>query len=92
MYGKKNKFRGDHAHKKCNQILIPINGTTKVKIITKTASLKVRANPSSKAQVVAELPTKEIVSMFQESGQWYQIEYRPGKKGWISKKYAKLVN
>ena len=64
----------------------------KVKITTKTTPLRVRADPSSKAQIVAQIPTKAIVPMFQETGQWYQVEYQPGKKGWISKKYSKLVN
>jgi len=64
----------------------------KVKITTKTTPLRVRSDPSSKAEVVAQLPTATIVPMFQETGQWYQIEYLPGKKGWISKKYSKLAN
>ena len=64
----------------------------KVKITTKTKPLNVRADPSSKAEVVAQLPTETIIPMFQETGQWYQIEYLPGKKGWISKKYSKRVN
>ena len=32
VYGKKKYFRADHAHKKCNQILIPVNGKIKVEI------------------------------------------------------------
>ena len=64
----------------------------KVKITTKTKPLNVRADASSKAEVVAQLPTETIIPMFQETGQWYQIEYLPGKKGWISKKYSKRVN
>ncbi len=64
----------------------------KVKITTKTTPLRVRADPSSKAEVVAQLPTATIVPLFQETGQWYQIEYLPGKKGWISKTYSKKVN
>jgi hypothetical protein len=64
----------------------------KVKITTKTTPLRVRVDPSSKAEVVAQLPTATIVPMYQETGQWYQIEYLPGKKGWISKKYSKQVN
>jgi len=64
----------------------------KVKITTKSTPLRVRADPSSKAEVVAQLPTATIVPMYQETGQWYQIEYLPGKKGWISKKYSERVN
>jgi hypothetical protein len=73
----------------------PVKATApvkKVKITTKTTPLRVRADPSSKAEVVAQLPTATIIPMFQETGQWYQIEYLPGKKGWISKKYSKQVN
>jgi hypothetical protein len=73
----------------------PVKATApvkKVKITTKTTPLRVRADPSSKAEVVAQLPTATIIPMFQETGQWYQIEYLPGKKGWISKKYSKRVN
>jgi len=32
IYGKKKYMRANHAHKKCNQILIPINGTIKIDI------------------------------------------------------------
>ena len=32
IYGKKNLIRGDHAHKKCKQIFIPISGKTELKI------------------------------------------------------------
>jgi tetratricopeptide (TPR) repeat protein len=64
----------------------------KVKITTKKTPLKVRADPSIKADVIAQLPMATIVPMFQETGQWYQIEYLPGKKGWISKTYSKRVN
>ena len=30
MYGKKDYLRADHAHKKCYQIIIPINGQIKI--------------------------------------------------------------
>ena len=71
---------------------IAMKPVKKVKVTTKKTPLKVRADPSSKAEVVAQLPSKTIVPMFQETGQWYQIEYLPGKKGWISKTYSKKVN
>ena len=32
IYGKKKYMRANHAHRKCNQILIPINGTIKIDI------------------------------------------------------------
>ena len=27
IFGKKNEYRGDHAHKKCKQLFIPISGS-----------------------------------------------------------------
>jgi len=63
----------------------------KVKVTTKMTPLRVRADPSSKADVIAQIPIATIVPMFQETGQWYQVEYSRGKKGWISKKYSRLV-
>ena len=35
LYGNKEYPRADHAHKKCNQILIPIAGTIKIEITNK---------------------------------------------------------
>lgn len=34
VYGNKKHFRADHAHKKCRQILIPINGKIEVYVTT----------------------------------------------------------
>ena len=38
LYGKKNKTRGEHAHKKCSQFFIPIYG--KVILNIKTAKTR----------------------------------------------------
>ena len=90
---KKQKIsRGKSAIKKASVKVIAMKPVMKVQITTRTVPLNVRANPSSKAKVVAQLPTATIIPMFQETGQWYQIEYLLGKKGWISKKYSKLLN
>tara|TARA_B100001123_G_scaffold394460_1_gene475267 strand:- start:230 stop:1081 length:852 start_codon:yes stop_codon:yes gene_type:complete len=63
----------------------------KVRITTKKAPLKVLSDPANKSKVVAQLPANTIVPVFQEIGQWYQVEYLPGKKGWISKKDSQLA-
>jgi len=34
VYGNQKYYRADHAHKKCNQILIPVFGKIKVEILT----------------------------------------------------------
>ena len=38
LYGKKNKIRGDHAHKKCSQLFIAISGKMLLKVKTPTTS------------------------------------------------------
>ena len=40
LYGIKNKIRGDHAHKKCSQLFVPISG--KIVLDIKTPYLKKR--------------------------------------------------
>ena len=35
LYGNLKHYRADHAHKKCNQILVPIKGKALIKIIKK---------------------------------------------------------
>ena len=40
VYGKKRFFRADHAHKKCNQILIPVAGKIEVFILNQKKEKK----------------------------------------------------
>ena len=40
IYGNKKYYRANHAHKKCNQILIPLFGKIRVDIITKNKENK----------------------------------------------------
>ena len=32
LHGKKGFFRGDHAHKKCTQVFVPLSGKMKIDI------------------------------------------------------------
>lgn len=48
IYGKKNKLRGDHAHKKCSQLFIPIVGKILLEIKTIKIKKKIILNNSSK--------------------------------------------
>lgn len=41
LYGKKNKIRGEHAHKKCSQYLFLITGKIKIEIINKHIKKKI---------------------------------------------------
>tara|TARA_X000001036_G_scaffold402552_1_gene408424 strand:+ start:57 stop:461 length:405 start_codon:yes stop_codon:yes gene_type:complete len=38
LYGKKNKIRGDHAHKKCSQLFVAISGKMLLEVKTPTTS------------------------------------------------------
>ena len=66
--------------------------TKRVRIMTRATPLRVRETPDARSKVVAQLPKDSVVPVFQESKDWFLIEYQKGKKGWISKKYSKLVN
>ncbi len=48
LYGKKNDIRGNHAHKKCSQIFIPINGKTKLETINKKTKKSIILNKNKK--------------------------------------------
>ena len=53
LYGKKNKIRGNHAHKKCSQIFIPIMGTIKINMkYKKTEKSIILSHNGSKALLV----------------------------------------
>ncbi len=65
--------------------------TRRAKIITKRTSLRVREKPDPQSKVLAQVSKGSVVPIFQESKDWYQIEYQKGKKGWISRKYTQIV-
>ena len=70
----------------------PVQATTmRVRITTKKTPLRVRAEPDARSKVLAQIPKNSVVPVFQESKNWYQIEYQTDKKGWISKKYTQVV-
>ena len=52
LYGKKNKIRGQHAHKKCSQLFIPIQGKMILKIFTPKSKKTIRLNTFSKNAVL----------------------------------------
>jgi len=51
LHGKKNIVRGNHAHKKCTQIFIPINGKIKLEI-THKKNHKILLNSKNKKIVI----------------------------------------
>ena len=56
LYGKKNKIRGEHAHKKCSQLFIPIFGKFILNIKTPKMTKKIVINHMLKTGVL--LPPK----------------------------------
>ena len=52
LYGKKNKIRGDHAHKKCSQFFFLISGKIILDIKTPSAKKKIFLTHSSKIAVL----------------------------------------
>ena len=42
IYGKKNAYRGDHAHYKCTQLLVPLSGSVNVSYENKSGRFKKR--------------------------------------------------
>ena len=52
LYGKKNKIRGDHAHKKCSQFFFLISGKVTLDIKTPSAKKKILLTHSSKIAVL----------------------------------------
>ena len=56
LYGKKNKMRGDHAHKKCSQLFLAISG--KIVINIKTPYLKKKFSISKNSKYAILVPPK----------------------------------
>ena len=55
IYGRKNLIRGDHAHKKCKQIFIPISGTIELRIKNHKRKKKIILSKKNIAVMVTNL-------------------------------------
>lgn len=64
-----------------------------VQVVTKKGGpLNVRSEPEKKTgNIVYKLRNGAKTTFADENEGWYQVEYAKGKKGWISKKYSKLL-
>ena len=52
IYGNKNFVRGNHAHKKCSQFLVPVSGKIELTFITKSLNKKIILNSSKKKGIL----------------------------------------
>ena len=62
VYGKKRYLRADHAHKKCNQVLIPVNGKIKVEI-TNLKKIKKTHILSLKNKIFLHCPKRNWIKL-----------------------------
>ena len=88
LYGKKKFIRADHAHKKCNQILIPINGTVKVEVFNLKKNKRI-FTLSDKNKKYLFVPTFYYIRIkfLQEKGVLLTLcDYKYDKKDYIEKK------
>ena len=52
LYGKKNKIRGEHAHKKCTQFFIPIQGKMNLTVETPNNKKNIILSRASKTTLL----------------------------------------
>ena len=52
IFGKKNEYRGDHAHKKCKQLFIPISGNISLIIKSKNREKTINLNPKKNTGIL----------------------------------------
>ena len=63
-----------------------------VEVVKVKTRLNVRSEPEIRGgNIMYKLKLGERVPVLRENEGWYQVEYVPGKSGWISKSYSKLL-
>ena len=63
-----------------------------VEVVKVKTRLNVRSEPKIRGgNIVFQLKLGERIPVLRENEGWYQVEYAPGKSGWISKTYSKLM-
>jgi len=63
-----------------------------VEVVKVKTRLNVRSGPEIRGgNIVFQLKLGERIPVLRENEGWYQVEYAPGKSGWISKIYSKLM-
>ncbi len=59
---------------------------------TPTGWLRVRSKPGLSGEELTKVHPGEKYSFFDKKNGWYQIEYKTGKKGWVSGTYVKELS
>lgn len=61
-------------------------------VSTSSTGLNVRTSPSSSSAVVGSLKKNSYVTLIKKSGDWWQVEYSDGKKGYCHSNYIMQVD
>jgi len=54
-------------------------------------TLNIREKPSLKSKVLSQLKRSQLVDVFNEIGDWYQIVYKRNKSAFVFKKYIDII-
>ena len=87
------RIRLKEAQEKLARLQPPVDSASLkvVEIVKVRTQLNVRSEPEIRGgNIVYKLKLGERIPVLRENESWYQVEYVPGKSGWISKSYSKL--
>ncbi len=60
--------------------------------VNQKSQLNVRAAPTTKGKIIGKLKNGEMRPLLEEKDNWFQIEYKEGKTGWVSRLFSKRLN
>jgi len=88
IYGNQKFMRADHAHKKCNQVLIPVNGSAKITIfnLKKIKKTIVINDKNKNFLIIPKLHFIQIKFLKKNSVLLTLCDYKYDKKEYIQKK------
>ena len=88
IYGNTKFMRADHAHKKCNQILIPVNGSAKITVfnLRKIKKTFVINDKNKNFLIIPKLHFIQIKFLKKSSVLLTLCDFKYDKKEYIQKK------
>ena len=88
IYGDQKFMRADHAHRKCNQVLIPVNGSAKITVFNqkKTKKTFIINDTNKKFLIIPKFNFIQIKFLKKTSILLTLCDYKYDKKEYIQKK------
>ncbi|MDA8997122.1 FdtA/QdtA family cupin domain-containing protein [bacterium] len=88
IYGNQKFIRADHAHRKCNQVLIPVNGSAKITVFNqkKTKKTFIINDTNKKFLIIPKFSFIQIKFLKKNSILLTLCDYKYDKKEYIQKK------